>query len=308
MFDPQSASWAEWLSSAATEMNAAVWDSILGMATYLIRRLPYLAAGVIVAFIFWLFSRLARRIFMAGTRKTGLDARLRILFARLIAGAVIGLGFLTALTVIIPSFDAASLIAGLGFTSFVVGFATKDILNNFLSGILILWGRPFNLGDYLFVGSHQGVVEYIGVRATSLRKDDGEVVIIPNGDMYSQALTIRGAGARRRMNFRLSIGFTADAEHAMETITAALEGIDGIVAEPAPNVYVAGMSAGGIEIAVNFWINTRESSPLNVFNMALIETAKALKHEKIEIFPNDAGPDAGSTQPPKPSPRKKPLL
>ncbi len=288
MFDPQSASWAEWLSSAAAEMNAAIWDSLLGMGTYLFRRLPYLAAGLIVVIVFWLFSRAARRLFMAGTEKTGLDNRLRILFARLIAGSVLAFGFLAALTVIVPSFDVGSLLAGLGFTTFVVGFAIKDIINNFLSGILILWSRPFNLGDYLFIGSHQGVVEYIGVRATSLRKDDGEVVIIPNGDMYSQAITIRGAGSRRRISVTLAVGFDAEISRVKEIAVKALRDVQGIIEKPGPSVAVSGLGAQGFEITVVFWIDTKKRSPLLVFDDAAAAVAKALLAEKIKIFPEKA--------------------
>ena len=97
-----------------------------------------------------------------------------------------------------------------GFTSFIIGFATKDILNNILSGVLILWKQPFQVGDYIFIKSNEGNVEYIGVRATRLKKDDGEMVLIPNGEMYSNALTIRGAGANRRMKLKISISFDAE--------------------------------------------------------------------------------------------------
>ncbi|MCV4785257.1 mechanosensitive ion channel family protein, partial [Escherichia coli] len=76
-----------------------------------------------------------------------------------------------------------------------------------LSGVLILWQRPFRLGDHLFVGSNQGMVEDIGFRATSLRKDDGEIILIPNGEMYASALTIRGAGKRRRMSIKITVGY-----------------------------------------------------------------------------------------------------
>lgn len=288
MFEPQTVSWAEWISSASAEMNTVIWESLLGMGTYLFRRLPYLVAGLIVALIFWAFSRLARRIFMAGTRKTGLDNRLRILFARLIAGSVLALGFLTALTVIVPSFDFGSLIAGLGFTTFVVGFATKDIINNFLSGVLILWSRPFNLGDYLFIGSHQGVVENIGVRVTSLRKDDGEIVFIPNGDMYSQAITIRGAGSHRRMSIKLNLKFDAEISRVREIAVKALRDVKGIIAKPEPSVAVSGLGPQGFEITVVFWIDTKKRSPLLVFDDAAATVAKALMAGKIKIFPEKA--------------------
>src|SRR5215218_974950 len=185
------------------KIKGAVWDSIAKIIVSVFDRLPFIAAGIIVFLLFWLLAKLVKRIFWSATGRTRMDGRLRILFSRLIFIFTIVLGIFTSFTVIIPSFGFGDLITGLGFTSFVIGFATKDILNNLLSGVLILWQQPFRIGDYLFVGNNQGKVEYIGVRATQLRKDDGELVLIPNGDMYSSAITIRGAGAERRMILKI---------------------------------------------------------------------------------------------------------
>jgi small-conductance mechanosensitive channel len=81
-----------------------------------------------------------------------------------------------------------------------------------------LWKQPFQIGDYIFVKDNQGKVEYIGVRATTLRMDDGEQILMPNGDLYSNPLTIRGAGAERRMNLKISIGYDAEIEQAKSAI------------------------------------------------------------------------------------------
>jgi small-conductance mechanosensitive channel len=282
----QTVTWSEWFVQLITEMNVAIWASVDGMFKGFFGRLPYVLASLIVLIIFWLLSRLFRKIFLAVTKRTTLDARLRILFSRLIAGFLVVLGILSAMTIIIPSFDFGSLIAGLGFTSFVIGFATKDILNNFLSGILILWQRPFHIGDYLFVGSHQGRVEYIGVRATSLRKDDGELVLVPNGDMYSSALTVRGAGSNRRMSLKFNLGYEVEIERAKTITLDALRSTPGIVDDPKPNVYVADLTSDGVSVAATFWINTNESKPLLVFDQASIAVVRRLDEANLELFPS----------------------
>ncbi|HKX84355.1 MAG TPA: mechanosensitive ion channel family protein, partial [Pyrinomonadaceae bacterium] len=140
-------------------------------------------------------------------------------------------------------------------------------------------------GDYLFVGSNSGKVEFIGVRATSLRKDDGEVILIPNGDMYSSALTIRGAGAKRRMSLKFSLAFDSDIDRAKQLSNDALTKTEGVVAEPKPNVYVSDLTSDGVAIVANFWINTNESKPLKVFDRAAINVLKALDGDEIEVFP-----------------------
>lgn len=281
----QASTWAEWFVALLVEIQRTVWDSINGLITSIFGRLPFLLAGVIVLLLFWLFSRLAKTVFLAGTRRTRLDSRLRILFSRLIAVVMIVLGIFTALTVIVPSFEFGSLIAGLGFTSFVVGFAAKDIVNNFVSGILILWQRPFHIGDHLFVGNNQGKVEYIGVRATSLRKDDGELILIPNGDMYSSALTIRSAGAKRRMQLKICVGYDVEIAKAKQIIGDVLPGCKGVVPEPKPRIVVTDLIAEGVSLSVYFWIDTNENKPMEVFDGAATATKESLSDQGIELYP-----------------------
>jgi small-conductance mechanosensitive channel len=284
-FAIQAVSWSEWFIKLWVDVQGTLLESIRSLITSVLGRLPFLLAAAIVLVLFWLFSKLVRSAFMAATRRGGIDTRLRLLIGRLIVGAVYIIGLFTALTVVIPSFDLGSLIAGLGFTSFVIGFATKDILNNFLSGMLILWQRPFEIGDYLFVGKDQGKVEYIGVRATSLRKDDGELLLIPNGDMYSSALTIRGAAAKRRMTIKFNLGYDVEVTQAKDTALEALAATEGVVSDPKPNVYVSDLAPEGVLITANFWLDTNESKPLTVFDRAAVSIMRALHNAEIELFP-----------------------
>ena len=295
----QGISSASWVTQQYDLVYEAIAGSVRSMIGGVAGRLPYLVAGVILLAVFWLLAKLFRWIFMSTSRKTRLDTQLRILVSRLIGVAMFVIGLFTALSVVIDSFDFGQVIAGLGFTSFVVGFATKDILSNFLSGILILWQRPFKIGDYLFVGANQGKVEHIGVRATKLRKDDGEAVLIPNGEMNSSPLTIRGAGKLRRMTLKFTLGFDADLGRAKEIILAAVAGVEGVESSRKTNVYVTEFTADGAMLTVQFWINTNESKPLQVYDAVSIEVLKALSSAGLEL--NPAGNDccnSGSTPTP----------
>jgi len=269
----------------ASQITDVVWDSINNLLTGIVARMPLLIAGFLIAIIFFFLARFVKTIFLATSTRARLDERLRTLFSRLIVVGIVILGIFTALTVVVPSFGFGDLIAGLGFTTFIIGFATKDILNNLLSGVLILWQQPFRVGDHIFVDKMHGRVEYIGVRATSLRKDDGELVLIPNGDMYSGMLTIRGAGSKRRMNLSLKVGYEADIDKAKTTIRTALHEAEGVVTEPPPNVYVTDLTAEGVDITVNFWINTNEARPRIVLDRAATAIMKALNSSEIEPYP-----------------------
>jgi len=269
----------------ASQITNVVWESINHMVTSVVARLPQLVAGLLIAFIFYLVARGVRAGFMATTKRTHLDGRLRILFSRLIMVSVVVLGIFTALTVVIPSFGFGDLIAGLGFTTFVVGFATKDILNNLLSGVLILWQEPFKIGDQIFIDKINGKVEYIGVRATTLRQDNGELVLIPNGDMYSRTLVIRGAGQLRRMNLDFKVGYSEDLHAAKETVRKALDRTDAVVKDPKPNVVVTDLAPEGPNINVNFWIDTNKSIAREVLDEAATNIMASLNKRGVEPYP-----------------------
>jgi small-conductance mechanosensitive channel len=269
----------------ASEATGVAWKSINDLLETLIARLPFIAAGLIVALSFYLAAKVIKYLFLAGSKRTRLDERLRLLFSRLIVVGVIVLGIFTALTVIVPSFRFGDLVAGVGLTTFIIGFATKDILNNLLSGVLILWQRPFRIGDQIFVGTTLGRVEYIGVRATSLRKDDGELVLVPNGEMYSGTLVIRGAGIKRKMSVNVKVAYDTDIELAKSSIRSELLATDGVVSDPPPYVLITDLAPEGVNIRVNFWINTTEVLPREVFDRAAAATIDAMNNMGVEPYP-----------------------
>lgn len=273
-----------WIATQSEIITSAISRSIRELLERTSARLPYLIAAILVLLIFWLLTKAFRASFERATRRSKMDSQLRLLASRLISVSMTITGLLTAISVVVDSFSFGQVIAGLGFSSFIVGFATKDILNNFLSGVLILWQRPFRLGDHLFVGSNQGMVEDIGFRATSLRKDDGEIILIPNGEMYSSALTIRGAGKRRRMSLKITVGYDQDVELAKEISLAAARGTNGVLSSPEANVYLTEFTVNGAIITIQFWIDPNENSPLDVYDRVAIESLRRLKSAGIIIY------------------------
>ncbi len=275
----------EKVAKDAGEVPGIAYQSIEKLWANFIEHLPNILAGIIILISFWIVGKLLRWLFLSTSKKTKLDGRLRILFSRLLVVAVFILGVFTALTVIIPKFGFADLIAGLGFSSFVIGFATKDILNNFFSGILVLLQEPFKIGDYVFVKDDQGEVEHIGVRATRLRMDDGERILIPNGEMYSTSLIIRDAGTDRRMNLKISVSYKSKIKHAKEIIKKVLFDAEGVEFEPKPDVYVVDLSEAGINLSIYFWVNTDENSPIGVFDDIATGIKESLNAAGITLYP-----------------------
>jgi small-conductance mechanosensitive channel len=279
------------LSDTANRTPQLFLDTLRGLAASFIENLPHLLAAVLVLVAFWLLGRVVQRVVRFTTRRSGVDERIRILTGRLIGIGAVTVGIFAAFTVIIPSLRFSDIIAGLGFTSFIVGFATRDILNNLLSGVLILWKQPFQIGDHIVVKDKQGKVEYIGVRATTMRMDDGERVLVPNGDMYSSALTVRNSGDPRRMKVLVTVGYDADIGKAKAILAEVLGKSDDVKPAPAPQILVTDLTADGVRVAVYFWIDSENSRPLQVFDAVATAMLGSLREARIGIFPSTAATD-----------------
>jgi small conductance mechanosensitive channel len=113
-----------------------------------------------------------------------------LLISPLVQTVIVILGFLIALSVVAPSFQAADLIKMLGIGSVAIGFAFQNILQNFLAGILLLVNEPFQLGDFISVTGIEGNVEGIQARATVIKTSEGRDVVIPNAVLFTNPVAV----------------------------------------------------------------------------------------------------------------------
>jgi small conductance mechanosensitive channel len=121
-----------------------------------------------------------------------------ILISRLVQTSIVVLGFLIALSVLAPSFQAADLIKVLGIGTVAIGFAFQNILQNFLAGILLLVSEPFQLGDFISVTGIEGNVDDIQARATVVTTKEGRKVVIPNAVLFTNPVAVAGNGTSQR--------------------------------------------------------------------------------------------------------------
>ena len=154
------------------------------LATFLILALFGLIA--------WLVRGLLTRLFAIVIQ----DRTTENLIRQIVYYAIWVLGFIIAVNAL--GFDPQALATGLGLSSLALGFALKDILSNFVSGLLILVMRPFELGDEIVVGDTEGSVEGIDLRATQIRTYDGRIVLVPNAELFTLRVTNNTATPTRR--------------------------------------------------------------------------------------------------------------
>jgi small-conductance mechanosensitive channel len=260
-----------------------VWNSFFGMFNSLLSRLPYIIIGVIVFLLFLFVARIVRSIIRTAGERTRLDVTLADLLGRLTSFVVTIVGIFVAAVVIFPTFRPGDLVAGLGITSVAVGFAFKDVLQNFFAGILILWRRPFIVGDQLKFKDYEGTVEEITVRSTRLKTFDGERAVIPNGDIYTNAVLVKTAYEKRRVKFTVGIGYLDDIEKGRETINRVLEETEGVLQDPGPWVYVSELAASSVNFTVYFWVDSGQANVLKALDKVATGIKYALDQAGVDM-------------------------
>lgn len=260
-----------------------IWQVFSQLFARLLGHLPYLILGFIVFVLFVIAARVAKAILKTAGRRTRLDRTLADLLGRLIYAFTIILGLFVAAVIIFPTFNPGDLIAGLGITSVVIGFAFRDVLQNFFAGILILWRRPFIVGDEIKAGVYEGTVEEITTRSTRVHTYDGERAVLPNGEVYTNAVLVRTAYGKRRVRLSVGIGYEDSIERARSVIREVLQKTEGVLKEPGPSVFVAELAPSSVNFNVFFWTSSHQANVLRVADSAMTGIKLALDEAGIEI-------------------------
>ena len=263
------------------------WISLQGMVAGFFQQLPYIIIAVIVYGVFHVAGRLMRSLIKRFTENRRKHRALGLVLGRLSQGGMMLMGLLVALVIAIPSFQPAQLIQILGISGVAIGFAFRDILQNFLAGILLLLTEPFRLGDQIVVGGFEGTVEEIETRATFIRTYDGRRVVIPNSNLFTESVTVNTAFKTRRLQYDVGIGYGDDIARAKEVILEALRGVHGILQDPAPEALVVDLAGSTVNIRARWWIDPPlRKDYMHSVDDALHAIKNALTAEGIDLpFP-----------------------
>lgn len=232
---------------------SALWAKLEGMLGRTIELLPNLLIGALVFVLFIFAGKGVKRVGARVAERASRHHNVGLVLGGLFQWALVLLGILVALSIVIPSFKASDLIELLGIGTVAVGFAFRDILQNFFAGILLLLTEPFRLGDQIVVDEHEGTVEEIGSRATTILTYDGRRVVIPNAKLFTDAVTVNTAYEKRRSGYDLGIGVSDSVDDARAAILEVLAEVDGVLADPAPEVLVVDLADFAVKLRVWWW-------------------------------------------------------
>ena len=190
-----------------------------------------------------IFPRLFRRLRLNNSTENSISTifgYFSILLALLISLSVMGV-------------DLKSLGVLVGALSVGLGFGLQHIVNNFISGILILFERPFRIGDWIVINGHEGIVRKINIRSTELETFDKAQIIIPNADIISGALTnwtLHDSMGRLTINF--GVGYASDLKKVIKLTLETTKGDDRILNDPPASVIVTSFDESSIFLLESF--------------------------------------------------------
>ena len=180
--------------------------------------------------------------------------------------------------------DVGPIVAGLGVTGFILGFAFQESLGNLASGLMIAINEPFKIGDYVIVGGLEGTVIKMDMMAATLATADNKKVVIPNKSAWGAPITNFSALGRRRVDIKIGIDYSCDAAKAIKVALEALPLVPGVLKDPAPSVSVASLDDSQVTLNIRPW--SAGADYWAVYNDTQVAIKSAFEKNGIDIpFP-----------------------
>ncbi len=154
--------------------------------------------------------------------------------------------------------DATSLVAVLGAGSVAVGLAFQGALSNLAGGILLVFLKPYKIGDFVEINGYTGTVQAIEILATKINTIDNKLVIIPNGVAANTSVTNFTANDLRRVDFTFGVGYESDLKLVKETITSVANAHDKVLKDPAPFVRLGEQADSSLNYTVRLWVKKED--------------------------------------------------
>lgn len=263
------------------ETQASVETAFARLQESAIIIIPRLLAGFLVLLVFWGLASLLRWLMRIIFHRIISDLTVENLIKQIAYYAVWAIGLVVATSAL--GFDPQALATGLGLTSVALGFALKDILSNFVSGVLILAMRPFEIGDQIVVGETEGGIERITLRATQIRTYDGRAVLVPNAEVFTSRVTNNTESPIRRGTIEIPLGYDSDLKSAVAIVGAAAQNTAGVLPEPAAGVRVRELKQDDIILEVRFWTDSRRSDFVSTSSNVRTSVVEAFKAARIGL-------------------------
>jgi small conductance mechanosensitive channel len=276
---------------ALVQPSAWAWEPIQASVTDMVvsglRVLPMVLIGLVVLVLCFLIARPLTQLLMRPFVTNTGSQLVQVVTRRALTLLIILFGFYFFLRIAGLTQVAVAIISGTGVIGLIVGFAFKDIAENFMASLLLSVQRPFQMGDVIEITGFKGVVQKVTARATTLVDFDGNHIQIPNATVYSNVIRNLTANPLLRGNFLIGIGYDASIRKAQKLAMKVLQSKSAVVQDPEPQVLVEELGSSTINLRIYYWIDHNQHSVSKVGSVLMRLIMRELEKNGISM-PDDS--------------------
>jgi len=243
--------------------------------------LTTLSVAAVIVVLGWFANKISNKMVDKAIKERGGDKNAAISAKKVTAYAIYPVTIVIAsgvLGVPVGSFGTALGLIGLGLS-----FALKDVIANFITGILILIGQPFKVGDQIKAAGEEGTVKDIKVRATDIKTYDGRKVIVPNSQLYNGVVINNTAYDERRFEVIVGIGYDDDINTAVELAHESLNESEMVETETEPQVLVNELGGSSVNLKLRGWTKPSKANMVQASSQVTQSVKEKYDQEGIDI-------------------------
>ncbi|MBI4231651.1 mechanosensitive ion channel family protein [Candidatus Peregrinibacteria bacterium] len=267
-------------SANANEIAGETAGELAKLIQIVIGKIPLWIAAFVVILLSFLVAKIARTIVINKMAEKGIEEEheeIQILGGRMTYAGILILGITIGLK--IAGIDLTTILAAVAFG---IGFALKDLIMNFLAGVMILLGRHVTIGDFISVGGTMGKIEEIQSRVTIIKAIDGTKVIVPNSLLFKEQVTSYTSNPFRRVDLLVGVDYRTNLDNALRVCMKTLKETQGVLKEPAPAVLVNDFGESAISLKIKAWVDAK-GGWLKVKSDLILNIKKNFDHYGINI-------------------------
>ena len=289
-FDPSHAVTLLVADDATVTTSNGAWQTVVHQLITLwkgfLQALPQLVIAICVLFATAVVAKVVVYILRRLMHRTRFRGSLQDLVRQLIYISIWILGILSAAMIIFPTLTPGGLLATLGLTSIAIGFAFKDIFENFFAGILILWRFPLELGDYIECENVTGKVKEITIRMTLIEQVDGQLIAIPNGFLFKNPVRVLTSQEHRRQTVICGVAYGEDVDASRDVIRKAVAACKTVRQDKPLQIFAQEFAESSINFEVTWWCGSKPVDMRTSRDEVVSAVKRALDNAGIEIpFP-----------------------
>jgi small conductance mechanosensitive channel len=248
----------------------------------LVRALPLLAVSLLVVYVFHLLGRFLtawRRPF----RRLDGNPFLRDLLQRALHVAIVVAGILVALDLLGATTVVGAVVGAAGLAGLALGFAFRDLAENYIASILLSARQPFAPNDHVVIDGHEGRVAALNSRATILITLDGNHLRLANALVFKAVILNYTRNPTRRFEFELGVGSQEDLAAAQYLAIEAMRATPGVIAKPEPRALIRAVADSSVIMRCLAWVDQRQVSFGAVRSEAIVAVKRALEAAGMDL-------------------------